>query len=516
MTLADNSATSPVINEKWVLIATILPSTIAFLSSSILNIALPNIQKEFNATASSVFWVVNIYMLFLSALILLGGSLGDHFGRKRIFMIGIWGFTITSFLCGIAPSIELLIIFRALQGIGGALMVPGSLAILSAVIPTERRGMAIGTWSTFSTLASIIGTPLGGLIVGADLWRVLFFANIPLGILAIYILSRYVPETRDADASTAKLDYGGALLITLSLAGITYGLSEIGTLGISDPLILVTLGGGLLTFIGFLLVERGNKHALVPFYLFKNRTFSGANLLTLFLYAALGASSVFLPMNLIQVQNYSPEIAGIATLPIGIGIALMGRWSGRLVDRVGARPPLTVGPIITGIGFALLGFTGITGGADDYWLTFFPPIALISFGMGLVVAPLTTAVMSSVPVTSSGTASGINNAVARVAGVLALAIFSAMMMAIFTDNLGSRTSTLPLDSESRAFLDIEATRLAEASPPPNLPDETAQAIVLAVDESFIEAYRVVMIIMGMMCCVGGLFAFAVIDHKQIA
>ena len=512
MALSESNATH---TEKWVLVATILPSTIAFLSSSILNIALPAIQKEFDASASSVFWVVNIYMLFLSALILLGGSLGDHFGRKRIFTIGIWGFTITSLLCGLAPTIEWLIIFRALQGVGGALMVPGSLAILSAVVTTERRGMAIGTWSTFSTLASIVGTPLGGLIVGAGLWRFTFLMNLPLGIIAIYILSRYVPETRDEDATTAKLDYMGALLITLSLAGITYGLSEIGTLGIGHSTILITLGGGILVFIAFLMVENGNKHALVPFYLFKNRTFSGANLLTLFLYAALGASGVFLPMNLIQVQGYAPEIAGIATLPIGIGIAVMGRWSGRLVDRVGARLPLTLGPIITGLGFMLLGFTGITSGADAYWVTFFPGIVLMSAGMGLVVAPLTTAVMSSVPVTSSGTASGINNAVARVAGVLALAIFSALMIAIFTSSLTTRTSTLPLSDEARAFLDVEANRLAEATAPSDLSDETTQAIHLAVDESFIEAYRVVMLIMGVMCCVGGLFAFAVIDHKQI-
>jgi EmrB/QacA subfamily drug resistance transporter len=502
------------INEKWVLIATILPSSIAFLATSILNIALPAIQADFDAPVTTAFWVLNIYMLFLSALILLGGSLGDHFGRKRIFIIGIWGFTIGSTLCGFAPSIEWLIVFRAIQGVGGALMVPGSLAILSAVIAPQRRGIAIGTWSTFSTFASLIGLPLGGVIVGAGLWRMIFWMNIPLGLITIYILNRYVPETHDADAKSAKLDYWGAFLITASLAGLTYGLSEIGTLGISDPLILIALGVGIGGFILFLLVESGNPHALVPFYLFKNRTFSGANLLTLFLYAALNTTSAFLPINMIQVQGYNAEIAGFAMLPIGVGIALLGRRSGKWVDRIGARPLLTAGPIITGVGFALLGLVGLTNGASDYWTTFFIGLVFVGIGMGLVVAPLTTAVMGSVPVSASGTASGINNAVSRVAGVLALAVFGAVMISLFTSNLMTRTEALPLDAQSRAFLQNEASRLAEAAPPPDVSDELRGLIQSSVDEAFIESYRLVMLIMAGMAILGGLFAFIVIKPAR--
>lgn len=505
------SADSKTVNEKWLLVATILPSAVAFLLGTLLSIAQPAIQTEFNAPTSQVLWVINAYQLFLSALILLGGSLGDHFGRNRIFLIGISGFTFASLLCGFAPTIEWLIIFRALQGVGGALMVPGSLAILSAVVAPERRGVTIGLWATFTTLATMVAIPIGGFIVRIGLWRGAFLMTIPFCLIGLYALVRYVPESRDEDAQNAKLDYWGALLITIALAGVTYGISEINTLDTFG--LFITLGGGILAFILFLGVELGNRHALVPFYLFKNRTFSGTNILTLFLYGALGAAFTFLPLNLIQIQGYPEDIAGIATLPVSIGIALLGRWSGKLVDRFGARPLLTIGPILTGIGFGLLGLVGLTSGTSDYWTTFFPGILFVSIGMGLVVAPLTTAVMGSVPVSASGTASGINNAVSRVAGVLAVAIFGTMMINLFTTSLNQRAQLLPMDDESRIFLMNEAPKLAETQIPPNLADDLNMAVDNAISLSFIEAYRVVMLIMAGMAIVGGIFAFLVIDRR---
>lgn len=500
-------------HEKWVLAGTILPSSMAFISATALTIALPAMQADLGISGSMLVWIINSYTLFLSALILLGGSLGDHYGRKRIFMIGIAIFTIASLLAGLASNALLMVALRSVQGIGGALMVPGSLAVLSAAFPPARRGAAIGTWSTFGAMTTVFGAPLGGLLAGAGLWRAVFFLVVPLGVLSLYILARYVPESRDEHAPPG-LDYPGAALITLSLAGLTFGLTEVANRGYTDPLILGTVLGGTVGLGLFVWVEQRSTHPLVPLDLFKNKTFSGTNALTFFLYAALGVLMVFLPLNLVQVQEYPAQIAGFAMFPFGVILALMGRWAGGLVDRIGARLPLTAGPTMVGVAFVIFGLVGLTSGPSAYWYTFLPPVLLMSLGMGLTVAPLTATVMNAAPDDMTGTASGINNAVSRVSGVLAVALLGAAMLLIFNSSLLQRTAELPLSEEQRAALALEAANLAEAQPPAGLPADVAAQVAQAVQFAFLDGFRVAMFSMAALCWLGALLAFALIAPKR--
>ena len=415
--------------ERWTLVATILGSSIVFIDFSALNVALPAIQKDFNISGKSLFWIINAYTLFLSSLLLTGGSLGDIYGRKKIFIIGIVIFSTSSFLCGISTGIGFLIAARSLQGIGGALMTPGSLAIISAVFESERKGKAFGTWSTFSALTTVIGPVLGGWLAGMGLWRVIFFINIPLSVAAIIILIAKVPENKDDNAE--KLDITGAILATLALSGITYGFLEASDLGFNSFIIQLSLIGGIISLAAFIFVEKKSKHPMMPLKLFKSKTFSGVNAMTLFIYSALSISLFFLPLNLIQIQGYSEEIAGFTLLPFAFFIAGLSRFSGTFSDKFGARKPLIIGPIISGIGLLLLTFPNLTAGPDEYWSTFFPGIVLIGIGMGIVIAPLTATVMAAVPENNSGIASGVNNTMARTAGLLAIAVLGALIIIQF-------------------------------------------------------------------------------------
>src|SRR5213592_2424712 len=298
----------------WVLVATILGSSMAFIDGTVVNVALPVLQTDLHATASDVQWVVEAYSLFLASLILVGGSLGDHFGRRRIFAIGILLFTVASILCGFAPNVTVLIIMRAIQGIGGALMIPGSLAIISASFDSKQRGRAIGTWSGFTAITSVVGPVLGGVLVQYASWRWVFFINVPLAAVILGLLFWRVPESRDADAS-GRLDWWGTQLVTAGLGALVYGLIEAGSVGFDNSLVLSSLAVGIFALLAFLLVEARTPAPMVPLTLFRSRTFSGANLLTLLLYGALGGLTFFLPFNLIQVQGYPPSAAGAAFVP---------------------------------------------------------------------------------------------------------------------------------------------------------------------------------------------------------
>ncbi|MCE7948666.1 MAG: DHA2 family efflux MFS transporter permease subunit [Chloroflexi bacterium CFX4] len=503
-----------VTNAGWILAGTILPSSMAFISGNALIIALPALQAELGARASDVLWIVNGYMLLLSALIMIGGALGDRFGRKRVFMLGILVFTLTSALSAFMNNVNLLIGLRMVQGIGAALMVPGSLAILSAAFPPTQRGRAIGTWSTFSAITTVFGTPLGGILADAGLWRAVFFINVPLGIAALYILWRYVPESRD-ETTSARLDYLGALLIALALGGVTYAFTEAPNIGWGAPLILITVFGGLLAFILFIIVELRSDQPLVPLKLFRDRTFTGTNLMTFFVYATLGVFPVFLALNLIQVQGYSESAAGFSILPFGILLALMSRWAGGLIDRVGARLPLTLGPLVLCGGYVLLALNGMTGGAEEYFTTFFPAVVCLGIGIGITVAPLTTAVMNAVPNEAIGTASGINNAVSRVAGVLALAICGALMLTIFAEALRSNTADLPLSAEARLTLAANAAQLAEAQPPDDLDSATKDAVRAAIKAAFVAGFQVLMLVLAGLCALGALTSFvSITPHRR--
>jgi EmrB/QacA subfamily drug resistance transporter len=485
----------------------------AFIDGSVVNVALPVIQQDLGATATDVQWIVETYALFLSSLILVGGSLGDLYGRRRIFALGITVFTLSSIWCGLSPTVLSLILARAVQGIGAALLVPGSLAIISASFSEEQRGRAFGTWSGFSALTTVVGPVLGGVLVQYASWRWVFFLNVPLAVVVLVVLFWRVPESRDPEAS-GRLDWWGTLLVTLGLGALVYGLLEAGSLGIGTPLVLGALVIGVVALLSFLLVEARSSAPMVPLTLFRSHTFSGANLLTLLLYGALGGVMFFLPFNLIQVQGYSPTFAGAAFLPFILLMFLLSRWAGGLVPRFGAKLPLVIGPLITAIGFALFAVPGITSGPSSYWTTFFPAVVVMGLGMSITVAPLTTAVMGAVEQRHAGVASGINNAVSRTAGLLAIAVFGIIALTIFTSSLQSQLTSLHLSPSVNQVIEAQRNRLAGISIPATLSGEVQSAIKQAIDASFVSAFRLVSLLAAAMALLSALSAWWLIEGKQ--
>ncbi len=496
----------------WVLIATILGSSMAFIDGTVVNVALPVLQTDLKATATDVQWVVEAYSLFLAALILVGGSLGDHFGRKRVFAIGISLFTVASVACGIAPGASFLIFMRAIQGIGGALLVPGSLAIISASFDSKQRGRAIGTWSGFTAITSAVGPVLGGALVQYASWRWVFFINVPVAIIVLIVLLWHVPESRnEALSDHSKLDWWGALLATLGLGGIVFGLIESNDLGLGNSLVLISLGIGAAALIAFVLVEARSASPMLPLSLFRSRTFSGANLLTLLLYAALGGSLFYIPFNLIRVQGYSPTAAGAANLPLIVIMFLLSRWSGGLVTRYGAKLPLIIGPVIAATGFALFALPGIGG---SYWTTFFPAAVVLGIGMAISVAPLTTAVMGSVDTQYAGTASGVNNAVSRTAGLIAIAVFGIIVLFIFSNGLVSHLSLLHLSADIQHTIIMQENKLVGIEIPSDLSIATRTAVQQAISESFVTSFRVVMLIGAALALCSALSSLLLIEGKK--
>jgi EmrB/QacA subfamily drug resistance transporter len=504
-------STSAKSTGRWVLVATILGSSMAFIDGTVVNVALPVLQTSLNATATDVQWVVESYSLFLASLILVGGSLGDHFGRRRIFAIGILLFTVASILCGLAPNVTVLIIMRAIQGIGGALMIPGSLAIISASFDSKQRGRAIGTWSGFTAITSVIGPVLGGVLVQYATWRWVFFINLPIAVIVLFILFWRVPESRGEVEAGQGLDWLGALLATLGLGGLVYGLIESDNLGLSNSLVLASIAGGVVALVLFLLVEARSRSPMMPLSLFRSRTFSGANLLTFFLYAALGGSLYFVPFNLILVQGYSPTAAGAANLPIIVLLFSLSRWSGGLVSRVGAKLPLIIGPIIAALGFALYAVPGIGG---SYWTTFFPAAVVLGIGMAVSVAPLTTTVMGSVDTQHVGTASGVNNAVSRTAGLLAIAVLGIVILAVFSSSLLSHLALVQIPAETHNIIVAQQNKLVGVDIPAGLSSSTHAAIQQAISESFVTGFRVVMLIASGLALASSLFSLLLIEGKK--
>ena len=498
----------------WILVATILGSSMAFIDGSVVNVALPVIQRELNATTSDVQWIVEAYSLFLAALILVGGSLGDHYGRRRIFAIGVTVFTIASIFCGLAPNVQLLIIARALQGIGGALLVPGSLAIISASFSTEQRGRAIGTWSGFTSITSLVGPVLGGVLVEYASWRWVFFLNVPLAAIVLSVLFWRVPESRDEDA-TGGLDWWGTLLVTIGLGAIVYGLIEAGNLGLGSPVVLGTVAAGIAALIAFILVEARIREPMVPLRLFRSRTFSGANLLTFLLYGALGSLAFFLPFNLILVQGYPPTAAGAAFVPFILIMFLGSRWTGGLVNRYGAKLLLVVGPTITAVGFVLFSLPGIGSGASSYWYTFFPAVVVMGVGMTVTVAPLTTAVMGAVDQRHVGIASGINNAVSRTAGLLSIAILGIVALSAFNVSLDSHLATLHLAPGVQHIIDVQRVKLAGITIPTSVSGEMQVALKRAVDEAFVSSFRLVSLVCAGLALASALCAGLLIEGKKV-
>ena len=475
--------------QGWILAATILGSSMAFIDSTVVNVALPALQSSLHANIVDVQWVVESYGLFLGALILVGGSFGDVFGRRLMFVLGVVLFAIASAGCGLASSIHQLNIARSVQGVGAAFLVPGSLAIISASFDEKTRGQAIGTWSGFTAITTAIGPLLGGWLIQHASWRWVFFINLPFAAIVIAISLWHIPESRSVTAR--RIDWLGALVGTVGLGGLVFGFVESINLGWRNPLVFGSLIVGIAGVVGFIIVESKVSSPMVPLKLFRSRTFSGANLLTLFLYAAVGIFFFLFPLDLIQVQGYSAFATGAAVLPLILLMFALSRWSGGLVARYGPRTPLVIGPLIAAAGFALFAVPSTGGG---YWKAFFPAIVVLGFGMAVTVAPLTTVVMSSVDQDHAGTASGINNAVARIASVLAIAVFGVVMVKAFDRKLTHELANLSLPSDVLREIHSRVTRLAGMEVPPNLDARTAAAIRAAINHAFIFGFRLIMLV----------------------
>jgi EmrB/QacA subfamily drug resistance transporter len=485
-----SSAGCQKLQGRWVLVATILASSMAFIDGTVVNVALPFLQRDLNATAIGVQWVVESYSLFLAALLLAGGSLGDRYGRRKIFVIGIVIFAIASAACGVSVNIGQLVVARAVQGIGAALLVPGSLAIISASFSKDQRGKAIGTWSGFSAITTAIGPVFGGWLVEHISWRAVFFINLPIAIVVIVISLWRVPESREKE-ERGSLDWIGATLATIGLGGIVYGLIESSRVGFSNSAVLASLIIGGIVVGLFIINEAHAKNPMVPLELFRSRNFTGANLLTLFLYAALSGTMFFFTLDLIQVQHYSATAAGSAFLPFVLIMFALSRWSGGLIDRFGPRIPLTIGPLVVAIGLALF---AIAADSSSYWTGFFPAVVVMGLGMAISVAPLTTTVMGSVDSDQAGVASGINNAVSRAAGLMAIAVFGVVMLHTFGNSLSAKLTELPVRDEVRQGLNEQRVRLGGIEVPANLDPATRKELEQAIAASFTSGFRLVMFI----------------------
>ena len=475
------------------LAATVLGSSMAFIDGTVVNVALPVLQASLSASVSSAQWIIEAYALFLSSLILVGGSLADRFGRRRIFSIGIMTFSAGSLACGLAPGVRWIIAARALQGVGAALLVPSSLAILGASFPPHERGRAVGTWSALTAIATAIGPALGGWLVQVASWRAVFFVNLPIAAAVLAIALWKLPETRNP--SDGPLDLGGALLATVGLGALVFGLIEAPGLGWKHPAVWASLASGTAALAGFVALELRSHHPMIEPALFRIREFTAANLLTLFLYAALSATLFFLPFDLIQARGYSPAKAGAAILPLVLLLFLLSRPAGALADRLGPRLPLTIGPLIASAGFLLL---SLPAGDARHSASPLPALCVLGLGMAITVAPLTATVLNTVDRRDVGAASGINNAVARVAGLLAVAVFGIVVSSSFDRALERRLEGPGVSSASRRFLVGERSKLGAMRAPPGAGDAERRTIQDAVRSSLASSFQLVSMICGVL------------------
>jgi EmrB/QacA subfamily drug resistance transporter len=403
---------------RWVLLATVLGSSLAFIDATVVNIALPAIGRDLGADAADLQWTVNGYALSLASLILLGGSLGDRYGRKRVFLLGIGWFAAASLLCGVAPNVELLIAARVLQGIGGALLTPGALAILEASFEPGDRSRAIGAWSGLGGIGGALGPFLGGWLVEVADWRLIFLINVPIAVLVLIVAARHVPESRNP-AAARRLDVAGVLTGAAGLGGLTYGFTAWPEQGPGSAAVLVSLAVGVAGMVAFVLVERRSDEPMLPLAVFRAKAFSGANLVTFLVYAANGGVFFLVVLNLQVVAGFSPLTGGIALLPVTALMLVLSSRAGALGQRIGPRIPMTVGPLICAVALVML---SMVGAGASYWWNVLPAVIVFGLGLSLLVAPLTATALGALEDRFAGIASGVNNAVARAAGLLSVAV----------------------------------------------------------------------------------------------
>jgi EmrB/QacA subfamily drug resistance transporter len=495
--------------KKWALAATVIGSGMAFINGSVVNVALPAIQSSLEASVADMQWVVSIYTFILGTLILTGGSAGDYYGRKRVFGFGVFIFLLSTVWCGLAPDVFQLIVARGGQAIGGAMMIPGSLAIITDLYEQEQRGKAIGTWSGFTALATAAGPLLGGILVDQFSWRYIFLISVPLAVAALVILYWRVPESKAADKS-GQPDWKGALLATFGLGMICYSLIEASEFGVFNPVFISSMVAGILVFGAFIWVEKNIDNPMVRLEMFRSRSFSGANLVTMFLYFSLAGVFFLLPFNLIQIQGYSATAAGAAFIPFPLLVGGLSRWSGGMIVRFGARPMLVAGPLITSIGFLLL---GIYGTGSSYWICFFPGISLMGLGVAISFAPLNTTVMSSVDRKDAGTASGVNKAVARLSGMLSVALLGALAISLFGHELLQMMQQNNIPEGIQQKMMSQKADLATVSIPESATPAIKTILEQNIQKSFLSSFQMVMYTSAGLILMGAVSAASLVTYK---
>ena len=494
--------------ETWILLAVILASGVAFLDGSVVNLALPAFQKDFGATVIDLQWVINGYTLALASLLLIGGRLGDYVGQRRVFSWGIVLFTLASVLCARASSIDQLIWFRAVQGIGAALMIPGSLAIIMTNFAENRRGQIFGLWAGITGGMAAAGSFFGGWLIQTFNWPSIFYVNVIIGALALWATLTHVPES--THHGKEKLDWWGTLLITLGLVGICFGLIEGPALGWASQSIITSLVVGVLALIIFVFVEAKIQNPLVPLSIFKNWLVSGSNLVTLFLYFALNSTFVLLALNLQQIQGYSPSHTALALVAFPLILLFLSGPAGKMADRIGPRQPMIWGPIVVSAAMALLAVSGV---GRSYVVAFLPGIILWALGMCLIIAPLTKSAMS-VEGRLAGAASGINNAVSRIAALLAIAVFGAVMIVLFTAQIKVALADTTLDLSMQTHIASQSNKLAGLSIPSEWTKIEQTEAHQSVQTAFLYGYKRLMLLNAALALLSGLIASATIRSPK--
>jgi EmrB/QacA subfamily drug resistance transporter len=495
---------------KLILLATTLASGMAFFDGSTTGVALPTIQHFFHASITQVQWIVNAFALTLASLLLLSGSLGDRFGRKKIFSLGIGLFVLASIASALSHSVTQLVIFQAMQGLGAAMMIPGSLALINTSFEEGTRGKVIGLWAGYSAGIAASGPFLGGWLTQTFGWPSVWWINVPLGLIALFITLKFIPESRNQAAK--KLDWFAAVLLAAGLFGLSYGLTQAPSNGWSHWHTGGSFVAGIVLLICFFLWERKmrNSEPLVPLQIFKSKLIVGANLVTLFVYFALSGLFFFLTLNLQQVQGYSPLLAGVAALPPILIITFLTGPTGGLSDRIGPRTQMIAGPALVASGMAALAFSGMN---SNYWTHFFPGQVLFGLGMCLLIAPLTKSALS-VTQDYSGAASGVNNAVSRIAAMLAIAVLGAVMLSVFTHNLSKNAAASSLSGDQQQQIISQSRKLGGIEIPQTFDSASADAAKTVVKQSFVYSFRWAMGINAVLCLLAAIIAAVTIKNPK--
>jgi EmrB/QacA subfamily drug resistance transporter len=514
LVVESDSGRELVVHEKWVLCAAVITTGMAFIDATALNVALPAIQTELKSTGAEVLWVINAYGLFVAALLLAAGAVGDRCGRVRVYLGGIVLFAIASIACGFAPNTRALIAARGLQGIGGAFMIPGSLAMITATAPSNRRGKAIGVWSACSVVTTALGPVLGGVFARAGWWPGVFLINVPLAIAAIAILSLRAPVD-NSDVTAGPVDRWGMVWSVCALAALNLGFIEGASRGFSDRIVLTALLLGSVSLLLFVVAESRTRNPILPLQFFRNRSLRVACLATLLFYSGLYGMTLFLSLNLIQLQKYDEVTAGTALLPIILSVIVLSPWAGRVVDRRGPRLLLTSGPGLAGIGYIGLAVPSLITGPNNYWVSFLPPLLLLGAAMGITAVPLTATVMNSLPPDRAGMASGLNSALSRLSNVSGVALLGCVALFAFNHTMVAKTHELPLSDTQRSELAREMASLGNARPPAGLLPAVQADVEHAIELSFVQAFRAVSYVCAAASWLAAILAACLLgNHRQ--